>query len=397
MRERAALHLALAAVPGIGPVSVAQLMTGFGSIEALARGLAPLQGWASLPSDLDRRLGRSFPDGVGDFAGRPQEPPSWHRALIEALHTALPRARVVLARAEDRGLSVVCREDPAYPPSLLGDPGAPPSVLFVAGTLPVETSLPFPEVAALAVVGARAASRYSLAFARDLAAEVAGRGVVVVSGLALGVDAAAHEGALETGTTVAVLGSGHGRLHPRSHTDLAQRIVHAGGAVVSEWPPDANPQPGNFPWRNRIISGLSRAVAVIEASLRSGALSTVEHALAQGRHVLAVPDRPDSPRAAGNLALLRDGATPLIDVSDAFALFPDVLAKAPERTGAELRTDPLEEALAGGGWHAPEHLASKLGQPVAVLLASLTTLELDGKVRSEAGQYRLSSTRSERV
>lgn len=395
MRERAALHLALAALPGIGPVSAAQLMTGFGSIEALARGRAPVQGWASLPSDLERRLGRAFPDGVAYFAGRPEEPPGWHRALIKALHRALPRGRDELQRAEGRGLSVVCREDPAYPPSLLAGLGAPPSVLFVAGTLPVESSRPFPELAALAVVGARAASRYSLAFARDLAAEVAGRGVVVVSGLALGVDAAAHEGALETGTTVAVLGSGHGRLHPRSHTALAQRIADAGGAVVSEWPPDTNPQPGNFPWRNRIISGLSRAVAVIEASLRSGALSTVEHALAQGRHVLAVPDRPDSRRAAGNLSLIRDGATPLIDASDALALFPDVVAKA--AAGAERRKDPLEEALAGGGWHAPEHLASRLGQPVAVLLASLTTLELDGKVTSEAGQYRLSPTRSERV
>ncbi len=393
MEERAALHLALAAIPGIGPVSAAQLIAAFGSIDALAAGREPARGWDSLPPELIRRLDRVFLHESTDSSRHDVRTAGWSRALRAALHAGRVKAAATVAAARDLGLEIVCREDDGYPVNLLNDLAAPPSVLFVSGTLPEACCRRHPEQVSLAIVGARAASRYALSLARDLAADVADEGVVVVSGLALGVDAAAHEGALETGTTVAVLGGGHDRLHPQTHTDLARRITESGGAVISEWPPDTNPQQGYFPWRNRIVSGLSRAVVVVEAAERSGALSTVDHALAQGRHVLAVPDRPDSQRTAGNLALLRDGATPLIDASDALALYPDVVAKARERPKPPRPEDPVLAALVGGGWHSAESLLTSTKLPVSTLLVSLTTLELAGSIEMESGRYRLVSPR----
>lgn len=395
MDERAALHLALAAVPGIGPVSAAQLMSAYGSIEALAEGREPKSGWDSLPLDLIRRLDRAFLHESTETSRHDLRTAGWPRALRAAIHAGLTQARAAVKAARDLDLRIVCREDEDYPISLLADVVAPPSVLFISGTLPDACCKSHYELASLAVVGARAASRYSLSFTRDMAAEVADAGIVVVSGLALGVDAAAHEGALETGATVAVLGGGHGRLHPQSHSDLARRIAESGGAVISEWPPDTNPQQGHFPWRNRIVSALSRAVAVIEATERSGALSTVEHALAQGRHILVMPDRPDSQRSNGNLGLLRDGATPLMDASDVLAVFPDVVAAQPPKEPRQ--EHPILAALAGGGWHTAQVVATHTEMPVPKLLASLTELELKGAIEMQDGRYRLVSSRRKRA
>lgn len=402
--EPAALYLALGAVPGVGPVSAQALLSAFGSPAALLAGAPPAEGWdalpMSLPPPLAARLAAALPPEAAAGA-RAHVGPSWHAPLVTALRRGLPAALGRLERARQLGLQVISRDDSGYPPSLVAGVDAPPNVLFVAGQLPEALSLPSLEVPAIAVVGARGASRYSLSLARELASDLSAAGVTVVSGLALGVDAAAHEGALAGGgaATVAVLGSGHARLHPRNNAALAERIVRSDGAVISEWPPDTDPQRGHFPWRNRIISALSRAVVVVEAAAKSGALSTAGHALAQGRTVLVVPDRPDSVRAAGNLGLLRDGASPLIDASDALALFPDVLARWREQAATQAGTKPPSRgatganemvlaALKGGAWHAAEALAGELRLPPRVLLAALTELEIEGAVQRESGLYR---------
>lgn len=399
--EAAALHLALLAVPGIGLATADQLVAAFGGIRPLAAGHPPASGWDAAAGALDRRLTKALAGGVTAHGAAVGGPP-WRSPLVRSLAAALPAARAAVKRARSLGLTVLCREDHAYPTALTTLPHDVPAVLFVAGQLPAECLAPPSELASVAVVGARAASQYSLSFARDLAADLAASGLVVVSGLALGTDAAAHEGALAAGVTVAVLGGGHARLHPRSHSGLADRIVRGGGAVISEWPPDTNPHPGHFPWRNRVVSGLSRVVAVIEAGQRSGAMSTVEHALAQGRSVLAVPDRPDSRRAAGNLSLLRDGATPLIDVEDVLALFPErnvehrqspaVPRPAVGDAAGALHRRLLAE-LAGGGWHVAEALAGRLAAAPQELLAALTDLELAGEVEHDAGSYRRTTRR----
>ena len=160
---------------------------------------------------------------------------------------------------------------------------------------------------AVAIVGSRAASAVALETAARLAADLAARGITVVSGLARGVDSAAHRGALETGRTIAVLGSGLDRIYPREHAALADEIARA-GLVVSEYPPGTPPLPFHFPMRNRLISGLSRAVVVIEASEKSGSLITAACALEQGRDVMAVPGNVLSGRNRGGHALIRDGA-----------------------------------------------------------------------------------------
>lgn len=401
--QPAALYLALAAVPGVGPVSAQALLDAAVSPAALLASEPPVAGWESLPAAVAARLAAAFATTAAT-ASRAPGAPAWHAPLVAAVKRALPAALAQLDRARRLGLSVLCRDDPDYPPALLEGVATPPTLLFVAGRLPDALARPALESTAVAIVGARGASRFSLSLAHDLATELSATGISVVSGLALGVDGAAHEGALAAAgaATVAVLGSGHARLHPRAHEGLAARIVASGGAVVSEWPPDSGPQQGHFPWRNRIISALARAVVVVEAAAKSGALSTVGHALAQGRSVLVVPDRPDSLRAAGNLALLRDGATPLIDASDVLALFPEVLARRheesergsdgaqPQRNGsANSVADRLLGALAGGAWHTPETLAGRLALPARVLLAALTELEVAGAVSREAGLYRL--------
>ncbi|MCW5821062.1 MAG: DNA-protecting protein DprA, partial [Trueperaceae bacterium] len=294
--ELAAHYLAALATPGVGPARLRDLVEAYG-------GLAGVLGGE--PVVLER------PDAQLTRLAR---------EVAAALPAALRRARREVDEARAAGLRVVCWEDAAYPPALLEDDRAAPPVVFVAGDLPPQVMRPFAQLASCALVGARRASQPALAFARDLARAAAHHGLVVVSGLALGVDSAAHEGALEapagSGATVAVLGGGHGRLHPAANRGLAERILRHGGAVLSEWPPAVNPQPHHFLRRNRLIACLARVVGVVEAGARSGALNTASHAAELGRTVLAVPGRPQDVRNRGALELLRDGAAPLIDAGD---------------------------------------------------------------------------------
>lgn len=222
-----------------------------------------------------------------------------------------------LARLRPLGIRLLPIDDPAYPPRLraISDP---PYVLFVKGELPP------PEQPVIAIVGARRASPYGRHVAGELASGLARRGIVVVSGMALGTDAAAHEGCLRAGgRTIAVLGSGVDVIYPPEHTQLYERIA-AQGAVISEAPPGSPPTRGCFPIRNRIISGLALGVVIVEASEKSGALITADHALEQGREVFAVPGSVNSPESRGAHKLLRDGAKLVESIEDILEDLPIV-------------------------------------------------------------------------
>jgi DNA processing protein len=187
-------------------------------------------------------------------------------------------------------------------PSLLAEISNPPAVLWVRGDLSICEKI------VVAIVGARAASREGVESAGAIAADLARAGIVVASGLARGIDAAAHSGALDAGgTTIAVLGTGIDRVYPPEHEPLFERIA-AKGLLLTEFPPGALPYPGHFPRRNRIISGLSRAVLVVEAAEKSGSLVTARMAADQGRDVMAMPGLTAGGRNRGAHALLRDGA-----------------------------------------------------------------------------------------
>jgi DNA processing protein len=239
----------------------------------------------------------------------------------------------------------------------------------------------------VAIVGARACSAYGADVARMLGRELASAGLVVVSGLARGVDGAAHRGALEAGgPTVAVLGCGIDRDYPAAHAGLAREIC-AGGLVVSEYAPGVEPAPWRFPARNRIIAGLARATVVVEARERSGALITADLALEEGREVLACPGEITSALSAGTNALLRLGATPLTrveDVLEAFGLEAAVAAVQPEVGSTAQRVlDRLADAPAG-----IDELARATGLGAAELAGALTELELAGLAAGSDGIYR---------
>src|SRR5262245_56684830 len=220
--------------------------------------------------------------------------------LHECAASRLDEARHVREEAQRNGIRVLAWFDARFP-ALLGAITDGPPALWYQGQL---NALDGPMVA---IVGSRAASAVALETATRLAADLASRGITVVSGLARGVDSAAHRGAMKTGRTVAVLGSGLDRMYPPEHVDLAREIAEQ-GAVVSEYAPGTPPFHSNFPMRNRLISGLSRAVVVIEASENSGSLITASCALEQGREVMAVPGNVLTGRNRGGHALIRDGA-----------------------------------------------------------------------------------------
>lgn len=275
----------------------------------------------------------------------------------------------------------VARGSDAYP-GLLGELHDPPEALFVRG----ETALL--SEPGVAVVGARSCSAYGAQVARSLARELAAAGLVVVSGLARGVDGEAHRGALESGgRTVAVLGCGIDRDYPLSHAELARRIV-ASGAVVSEYPVGIEPAPWRFPARNRIIAGLSLATVVVEARERSGALITADFALELGRDVFAVPGEITSGLSAGTNDLLRQGAAPLTsarDVLDAlgFEATPGAGAVAPVSDAAGALLTLLDDGAAGA-----DELTRSSGLSSADVAAALVELELAGLAAQADGVYR---------
>jgi len=275
--------LLLNRVPGLTSTRLTTLRQAFGSFEALAHADVPQLQQAGLSPSMAARV----VDGLRDEAWAEQE----------------------LKRAGRSGITVLTWPDAAYPSVLRTIPD-PPAVLYLRGALAE------PDAIAVAFVGSRYASLYGLQSAQRLAAAAAEQGITVVSGLARGIDAAAHEGALKAGgRTIAVLGSGLSNLYPPEHEPLAERIAQA-GAVVSEYPLQTEPFPSNFPRRNRLISGLSLGVVVVEAAARSGALITADCALEQGRDVFAVPGPMTSRTSQGTHGLLKQGARLVTSVED---------------------------------------------------------------------------------
>jgi DNA processing protein len=272
-----------------------------------------------------------------------------------------------------RGLRFVARSADGFPPMLRAIHDPPPG-LFVRG----DAGVGILRGPAVAVVGARACSGYGAEVARRLGRDLAAAGVAVVSGLARGVDARAHEGALEAdGVTVAVLGCGIDRDYPAAHCDLAARIARR-GLIVSEYAPGVEPAPWRFPARNRIIAGLAVATVVVEARERSGALITADFAMEEGREVFAVPGEITSSLSDGANALLRAGATPVCAVAD---VLESLGLEAAARTAAD---DPLLDLLPA----TADELVRAAGRAAGELAARLAELELEGAVTVVDGVYR---------
>jgi DNA processing protein len=268
-------------------------------------------------------------------------------------------------------------------PELLRQIHDPPRVLYLRGA-GEGAILARPSVA---IVGARACSPYGSQVARMLGRELAAVGLVVVSGLARGVDGEAHRGALQVdGVTVAVLGCGIDRDYPAAHGALARRICER-GLVVSEYGPGVEPAPWRFPARNRIIAGLAAATVIVEARERSGALITADFALEDGREVFAVPGEITGSLAVGTNRLLRQGATPLTSAADVLESFGlDVVPAAQPPALGELATRVLERLEESSA--TADELARATGLGAGPLSAALAELELAGVVAEADGRYR---------
>ncbi|MBI4354765.1 MAG: DNA-protecting protein DprA [Candidatus Omnitrophica bacterium] len=361
MTEREWL-IALNMIPEIRPRTVTRLLEAFGSTEGIFKA----------PEEHLRQV-----EGI--------------TPKLAAVLIAYGRREAAVAeetrRAEAAGCAMVTRLDEEFPETLRNIPDPPP-VLYVKGNWVPEDAV------AVAIVGSRRASLYGQQTAQRLGYELASRGVTVVSGFARGIDAAAHRGALQAhGRTLAVWGSGLDELYPPEHGELADQIVQH-GALISEYPMGSLPIAYHFPQRNRLISGLSLGVVVVEAAHRSGALITVDCALEQGREVFAVPGNIDALTSQGTHHLLKQGARLVTSVDDILE---------------ELRLEPIRssgtierEAQPHGDWSEEEQqllskirrdapldietLAGATGLPPSRCIASLLHLELKHAVKQLPGQ-----------
>jgi DNA processing protein len=322
-------YIALNMVDGVGPIRVRALLDRFSEPQAIL---------SATKADLMQV------EGVGDEVARSII--SWREKVdLDG----------ELARIEKAAVHVVTRDDPEYPRNLR-EVYDPPIILYVKGTLSERDAL------AIAVVGSRRTTLYGQDMARKLAYQLGRVGVTVVSGLARGIDTAAHHGALQAkGRTVAVIGCGIDIVYPAENEKLANEIIEKGGAVVTEFPFGVKPDKQNFPMRNRIISGWSLGTVVVEANLKSGALITANQAAEQGRQVFAVPGRADSILSRGTNKLIKDGAKLTEDAEDILGEFEYLLPKR--------ATEEAEAATEGGGT-----------KPALVLS------ELEAKVMAQVGQ-----------
>ncbi len=281
---------------------------------------------------------------------------------------------------EKKGQKFVSLYDPEYP-ALLKEIPLPPTGLFYQGELPSQEAFLF------AIVGTRLPTAYGRDIARRFSQELVEAGCEIVSGMARGIDKEAHTGALEAkGKTYAVLGSGLDVIYPPEHKLLFEKIRDSGG-VLSEYPPDTQPDYYNFPARNRIISGLCRGVLIVEAPEKSGALTTARSALDQGREVFAIPGRIDSRQSRGTHHLIRDGQAKLVtSVEDILTEFGLDFAIQKKKEAVSLTSE--ESAILALLTDAPrqvEELAQSLGQSIGIVMGQLTLLELKGLVRKEPG------------
>jgi DNA processing protein len=361
-------HVRLACLPGVGPRMRQLLLERFGSPEGVFAATAAEL--AAIPG-----IGRKLPNTILGLATDPV-------------------ADETLAVCRDRDVAILVEGAAGYPP-LLSRITDPPGVLFTRGSIEPCDSL------AVAIVGARHATTYGRKVAWQLAGSLARAGYTIVSGLARGIDAAAHRGALDAGgRTIAVLGSGVLAVYPPEHADLAREVVSQ-GALIGEAPPLAPPFPGCFPQRNRIVSGLSLGVVVVEASDRSGALITARLAGEQGREVFAVPGPVDSRMSSGCHHLIRDGARLVQGVDDILEELGPLFETATTADGrkvqspAELKLDDVErrvldglDGLAGGGAGSAadiDELVAASGLAASQVLATIGVLEMRRIVRRLPG------------
>jgi len=380
----------LASIDGLGPIAFAALLARYGSgravIEDATRPGAAIRLAATPSLDLRDEPPDRARRPVGDVMGR-------------VIADAVQRGAHVLERLAEVGVRVVILDEPAYPVRL-AKVAMPPHVLFVTGDA---AALGRPR--AVAVVGTRRPSTSGRTAAGRIATALVAVDAVVVSGLAHGIDGVAHETTVRAGgVTVAVIGSGHACVSPRSHQRLAEAIVRAGGAVVSELAPDVEPTRGTFPRRNRIISGLSQATVVVEAPARSGALITASWALEQGRECFLVPGPIDAPTAAGCLAFLREFGGAARIVAGVPQLIAD-LGLAGTRRGADAAPVPSDAVVAASlatlgrtegtiaqalleGLRTVDELVAATGHTVSAVLSTLALLERRGLVAGLHGRYR---------
>ena len=372
----------LSGVEGVGPVTFGRLLGAYGSAVAVldaARHRAPV---------AELVAASALPDG------------GWPILAPEGAYAVVAAARApgrLLDPVRRSGVGVLVLADEAYP-SRLRRIELPPPVLFLRGD-----PAALDRERAVVVVGTRRPTNPGRVLAARIADAVGEHGATVVSGLALGIDAAAHLAAVRRGSpTVAVIGGGHERLYPAGHRGLAQDIVAGGGVVLSEFPPDTQPTRGTFPRRNRIISGLADATVVVEAGARSGALTTAAWALEQGRTLHLVPGRPDDPTVAGCLAFLREGGPEAKVVTGIPELLEDLGYTGAEgatrgpgprgRSETWVGTLPgLEQRVADAlltGHGSVDELVADTGAAPAAVLGALTFLEERGFVIEVFGRYR---------
>ena len=365
--------LRLTLTPGIGNGAARRLLARFGLPQAIFQQTeAALQ--LCVPAAQAKAL-REIPQG-------------WEALWQTTAQWLASAAPLGPARA------IVSLGDLRYPQALL-DTEDPPLLLYLMGPALLLEHQPFPGDRCLAVVGSRNPTAQGAENARLFARALCGAGLTIVSGLALGVDAAAHEGALEAATsagtmaaTIAVVGTGLDRVYPRKNLDLAHRIA-AHGLIVSEYPLGTPPLPGNFPKRNRIISGLSQGTLVVEAALASGSLITARMAAEQGREVFAIPGSIHAPQSRGCHALIRQGAKLVESAQDVLEELkipattvpglPHEGVNAPGAAASDETEDPVLAAL-GYDPMGLDALIARTGMDASTLQVALLELELDGRI-----------------
>lgn len=347
-------RLRLHRLPALGPQRFHSLLQAFGSASAALS--APATAWRSLglpAASAEARRSEEVRDG----------------------------AAAALSWLEGRDRHLLMWDDPAYP-ALLAEVDSAPPLLFVAGN---PALLEKPQ---LAIIGSRRASRPALDTATAFSRHLAQGGFVITSGLALGVDGAAHQGALDVGgQTIGVLGTGLQKFYPQQHRALAAAMIEQGSAVVSEFSLDTGPVASNFPRRNRIISGLSLGVLVVEASLASGSLITARLAAEQGREVYAIPGSIHHPGSKGCHQLIRDGALLVESVDQIMQTLQGWQQLPPVTCSKDSGKRHVLEALLLAAPQTSEALASNSGWPLPRVLAALTELEVNGRVCNEAGRW----------
>jgi DNA processing protein len=351
----------LALVDGVGPRIRGRLLDRFGTPAAVL---------AAAPSDL-REV-----EGVG---------PKLCERIIRAAAEIDAEGQIDFCRGH--GIAILTEAYAEYPRALR-EIHDPPALLFVRGTLKPSDAL------AIGIVGTRHGTQYGLRQAERLAASLARAGLTIISGLARGIDAAAHRGAIDAGgRTLGILASGVLNIYPPEHDKLAD-MVAANGALISEQPPQSSPLAGTFPQRNRIISGMSLGVIVVEAAERSGALITSRHAMEQGRDVFAVPGNVDSRASRGCHRLLRDGAILVESADDVLEQLGPLVEAAPREDGrkvhhpAELLLNEMEQKVLDAircEATSVDEVVVASGLPVPQVLATLSVLEMRHLIRRLSG------------